>query len=203
MIKFLGELPKDVYIAVSGGIDSMVILDFLSIPSRNIHVLHFNHETKYAKIAELLVRAHCENKNIPLSIGNIKSKKKARESQEEYWRKERYNFFSNFTDKKIITCHHLCDQVENYLFTMLNGKEMLIPYSRDNFIRPFLVTKKKSLIDWANNKNVSYASDPSNKNTKFMRNFIRHELLPMAKVVNPGLEKIVFKKTLKNFNLKK
>ena len=201
MIKVLGEIPDKVYIAVSGGLDSMACLDFIRrSKNRNIKVLHFNHSTEYSNKAEALVKKICSKVGLELIVGNISSSKKKGESQEEYWRRERYTFFNQFSDRKIITCHHLNDQVENYIFTMLNGNEMLIPYKRGNFIRPFLTTKRVDLESWVENKNVDYIEDPSNFDTRYSRNLIRHDIIPMTKMINPGIEKVIKKKVIKSFS---
>jgi tRNA(Ile)-lysidine synthase len=200
MIKLLGSIPNKIAIAASGGPDSMATLDFLSRSKRDILALHFNHGTKHAYKAERLVADYCEDKDIPCVIGNISRDKYKSESQEEYWRNERYAFFSNYYDYKIITCHHLDDAVETWIFTSLNGTSMLIPYKRDNFLRPLLSTRKSRLVSWCDRKKVPYIVDPSNSDTKYMRNFIRHVLLPNALIVNPGLYKVVRKKVLKAYN---
>ena len=200
MIKLLGNIPQRVAIAVSGGPDSMAALDFLSRSKRDILVLYFNHGTEHSKDAEHLVLDYCRLKDIPCAIGNISRDKYKNESQEEYWRNERYSFFSNYYDCKIITCHHLDDAVETWIFTSLNGNPMLIPYKRDNFLRPILTTRKSNLVAWCDRKRAPYIIDPSNNNTDYMRNFIRHVLLPNALVVNPGLHKVVKKKVLEEYN---
>jgi tRNA(Ile)-lysidine synthase len=200
MIKLLGNIPQIIAIAVSGGPDSMAVLDFLSRSKRDILVLYFNHGTDHAKDAEHLVTDYCGLKNIPYSIGNISRDKYKDESQEEYWRNERYSFFHNWCNYKVVTCHHLDDAVETWVFTSLHGNPMLIPYKRDNFLRPLLTTRKDNLVTWCDRKKVPYIIDPSNNNTDYMRNFIRHILLPNALVVNPGLHKVVKKKVLEEYN---
>jgi tRNA(Ile)-lysidine synthase len=200
MIKLLGNIPNTVAIAVSGGPDSMAALDFLSRGKRSVLALYFNHGTEHAKDAERLVSEYCGIKNIPYSVGNISRDKYKNESQEEYWRNERYSFFSNWCNYKIITCHHLDDAIETWIFTSLHGNPMLIPYKRDNFIRPFLASRKSKLIDWCDNKNVPYVIDPSNMDEAYMRNFIRRTLLPNALTVNPGLHKVIRKRVLKLYD---
>jgi len=200
MIKLLGNVPNKIAIAVSGGPDSMAALDFLSRGQRKILVLHFNHGTSHAKDAERCVYEYCVSKDIPCVVGNISRDKYKSESQEEYWRNERYSFFSNYYDFKIITCHHLDDAVETWIFTSLHGNSMLIPYKRDNFIRPFLSTRKDDFVEWCHNKDVPFVIDPSNSDETYMRNFIRYTLLPNALTVNPGLHKVVKKKVLKQYN---
>jgi len=112
-----------------------------------------------------------------------------------------YDLLADFyySNPPIITCHHLDDAVETWIFTSLHGNSMLIPYKRDNFIRPFLSTRKAELTDWCENKRIPYIIDPSNEDTSYMRNFIRHTLLPNALRVNPGLHKVVRKRVEKAY----
>ncbi len=199
MIKILGKIPSEkFYLACSGGIDSAVALDFLlRYPKNDMHILYFNHGTEHAQEAEQFVRNKCKELNIPLTVGNILIKEKSEnQSWEEYWRKERYRFFNTFV-APIITAHHLNDSCEWYLFSALHGKGKLIPYQNGNVIRPFLLTSKKDILNWAERKNVEYIDDPSNKDEKYMRNLIRHKIMPLARMVNPGLEKVMRKKYLK------
>jgi len=194
MINVLGSIPKKVAVAVSGGSDSMAVLDFLSRSDRDLLVLHFNHGTAFAPKAESFVKNYCEHRGIPLEIGKVTRERASDESKEEYWRNERYAFFSNFLDRKIITCHHLDDAVETWLFTSIHGNPMLIPYSRDNFVRPFLTTSKSALNDWCNRKEVPFLEDPSNTDVAYMRNLIRHKLMENVLMINPGIHKVVKKK---------
>jgi len=194
MINILGSIPKKVAVAVSGGSDSMAVLDFLSRSNRELLVLHFNHGTAFAPKAEAFVRNYCENRNLRLEVGTVERERASDESKEEYWRNERYAFFSNFLDKKIITCHHLDDAVETWLFTSIHGNPMLIPYSRDNFIRPFLATSKLALTGWCARKEVPFLEDPSNADTSYMRNLIRHKLMENVLTINPGINKVIKKK---------
>jgi tRNA(Ile)-lysidine synthase len=200
MIRLLGNVPNKIAIAVSGGPDSMAALSFFEKSNREVLVLHFNHGSNHAKEAERLVSSYCNLREIPCVIGGISRDRLRGESQEEYWRNERYSFFSNYYDYKTITCHHLDDAVETWIFTSLHGNPMLIPYMRDNFIRPFLATKKVDLTKWCDRKNIPYIVDPSNNDTTYMRNFIRHTLLPNALRVNPGLQKVVKKKIIEAYN---
>lgn len=194
MINVLGSIPKKVAVAVSGGADSMAALDFLSRSNRDLLVLHFNHGTPFSSEAEAFVKSYCKNRDIRLEAGAISRERSSDESREEYWRNERYAFFSNFLDRKIITCHHLDDAVETWLFTSIHGNPMLIPYSRDNFIRPFLTTRKAALTGWCARKGVPFLEDPSNTDVAYMRNLIRHELMKTVLTINPGIHKVVKKK---------
>jgi tRNA(Ile)-lysidine synthase len=97
----------------------------------------------------------------------------------------------------VVTAHHLDDAVETWVFTSLHGESRLIPYSRGNVIRPFLLTPKSELVSWCERRGLAWSEDPSNTDTAYMRNLIRHKILPEALKVNPGLRTVVRKKYLK------
>lgn len=223
MIKLLGTVPSSVCVAVSGGLDSMAALNFIrNNGKRKVVALHFNHGTEHGFDAEEFVSDYCNKKEIPLVSSRISRSIAKGESKEAYWRSERYNFFNNwisegsFSDSAktllkdgsidcfyrapIVTCHHLNDAVETWIFTSLHGNPNLIPYKRGSFIRPFLLSTKDDLVNWALKKGVPYIVDPSNQDTSYMRNLIRLEIVPKAIKVNPGLNKVVKKKIISNFN---
>lgn len=202
MIEFLGKLPWRPAIAVSGGPDSMAILNFLS--KKSPLVLYFDHGTEHGAEAKAFVKRYCIKHGLELKLGLADRERTKDESPEEYWRNMRYSFFSNITELPIITCHNLDDQVEQWIFSSLNGKPNLIPYCRtgqwNTVIRPFLITKKIVLEDWCKRKSVPYLTDPSNSDYRYQRSYIRHELVPRALKVNPGLHKVVKKKIVKEFS---
>lgn len=216
MIKMLGRVDRDFILTLSGGIDSMVALDFLTRRKRNVLALHFDHGTEYGASAREYVEEFCALNNIPLVVGRISRDIEPGESKEAYWREQRYSFFESwdspinfkigsfqpsfFKHSKIVTCHHLDDVVETYLFSSIRGNSKLIPYSRGKYIRPFLLTKKKDIVDYAERYGVQWLDDPSNLNQDFTRNFIRHTLLPNALKVNPGLYKTVKRKVIDQYN---
>ena len=195
MIHITGKIPRRVAVAVSGGIDSMGALDFLR-RSHDILVLHYNHGTPYAPKAEALVRDYCTEHNLDLIVGKCEEEMPAGVSAEAWWRDCRYKCFTEATSLPIVTAHHLDDQVETYLFTALNGKSFLIPHKRDQFIRPFITTEKRDFTLWCVRKNVTTINDPSNGDYRYMRNYIRHVLMPHAVYINPGLKKVVKKLVL-------
>lgn len=196
MINLSFSLPKDIAIAVSGGADSMAALDFLRY-RKNLTVLHFNHGTENSDEAESLVTSYCKSHDLALIVGKIQAEKPKGQSSEDFWRQERYRFFEEErSDLPVITCHHLDDVAETWLFTSLHGSARLIPARRGPYIRPFLGTRKQVFEDWCDRKGVPTFYDKSNSDTKYMRNFIRHEMMPKALRVNPGLHKVLRKKLL-------
>jgi tRNA(Ile)-lysidine synthase len=194
MIKLLKRVDNNIYIAASGGSDSMAAISFLSnSPRRKVEVLYFNHGTEYSYRAEKLIEDYCKHKDLILHKGLLEEQKDKRKSPEEFWRDQRYKFFNNFKDKPIVTAHHLDDVIEWYLFSTINGESKLINYQRENIIRPFLLTEKKELLDWCLTHNVPYLEDQSNKDVRYSRNRIRHNIIPEVLKINPGIKKVISK----------
>lgn len=203
MPKLIGKIPRKVYLAFSGGLDSKAVLQFLLNGRRDVELLYFNHGTAHGQEAENFAKKVAKTHNLKIHIGNLSGKEIGRRSQEEFWRDERYAFFDKFNDRKILTAHHLDDCVETYAFSFIHGNAKLIPYARgENIIRPFLMFSKDDLREFLErNKSddLGWVDDPSNEDTKYMRNLIRHELIPVIKKVNPGFRTTVRKILLKSY----
>jgi len=201
MINILGEIPQKITVACSGGPDSMAILSFLSAHrKRDVSVAYFNHGTTFGMDAEVFIRDYCEERELPLTIGLIGNMDRGDKSTEEHWRDERAAFLEGI-DGPVITGHNLDDVIEWYLFSTLHGQSKLIPYQRNNIIRPFLTTSKNTLESWCDRHDVPYIVDPGNKDEKYMRSIIRHKILPEALRVNPGLEKVIRRKLNNRANM--
>ena len=168
----------------------MAVVDFLS-RKHEVTIAHFNHRTQNGEKAAEFVSRYCGEHSIVMLYGSPRSQKGSKESQEEYWRRERYEFLSELGP--VITCHHLDDCVETYIHSALNGTPKVIPLTRGNVLRPFLTTRKQDFIYWCESHNVSWIEDESNKNSRYTRNYIRNELMPHALHVNPGLHTLVKK----------
>ena len=192
MIKVQGKIPRDVGVAVSGGIDSMAAVDFLR-RNHNVTVYNFDHGTPFGEsITDYIVR-YCREHNLPYKIGALTEKRPRYASKEEHWRNERYKWLTA-QDQTIVLGHHLDDCVESYVFNMCNGKDYTIPYRHANCIRPFRLTPKKEFCNWTVINSVKWSSDPSNFDKSFKRNYIRFEVVPKILEVNPGLPKVIAKR---------
>lgn len=199
MIQIQGKLDREVWVACSGGVDSMAVVDFLS-KNHKVNLMFFDHGTETSYNAkEFLVSSKYRDH---IAIGELSRDKLQTESWEEYWRNQRYEWFHSF-NVPIITCHHLDDCLETWIWSSLNGTGKIIPYSNKNVIRPFLLNKKSEFTNWCRNKNVSWIEDSSNQDTKYMRNFIRKELVDRCSFVNPGLHKVIAKKVSDQFDEQK
>lgn len=195
MIKLLMKIPKEICVAVSGGADSMAVVDFLK-QKHKLKLIHFNHGTTHGKEAEEFVRNYSKRNKLDAEFGYISSSIPKGASKEDFWRKERYDFFEKVVKGKLILAHNLDDAVETWLFTSINGNSKLIPAQRDYIIRPFLLNKKKELREWCLYRGVEFLDDPANKDLSYARVRLRENIIPEILKVNPGIYKVISKKYL-------
>jgi tRNA(Ile)-lysidine synthase len=207
MFHLQGKLNRSVCVGCSGGVDSMAVVDFLR-RNHDCTLIFFDHGTETSAEAKEFLQDFTSDQNrrywskpvatqLTLEIGNITRTKTKSESWEEYWRNERYSYFHSF-ENKVITCHHLDDCVETWIWSSLHGEGKIIPYQNKNVIRPFRVNRKAEFVNWCRKNSVPWIEDTSNEDTSFMRNFIRKELIDKCLVVNPGLYKVIRKKVLED-----
>lgn len=202
MIRLLGKLPREINLAISGGPDSMCAYDFLR-RNHKVHPVFFNHGSPDCAEAEKFLLDFFSKKGINLTIGRIDNPTKPNgKSLEEYWRDERYKFLSELekqTNRRIVTAHHLDDQVETFLFSSLHGNPKLMKYFNGRVFRPFLLNTKDKLTQWCLKNLVPFIYDKSNSDICKRRNYIRKYIMPHALKVNPGLHTVILKKTISSY----
>ncbi len=199
MIRIIGKIPSNVVVACSAGVDSMAIVHFLLQGRRKVRLAYFNHDTVHSQRAQEFVENYSNDKKLDLFIGKMRGQKGKR-SMEEFWRDERYAFFDRIDTNFLITCHHLDDAVETWVMSAMHGNCKLIPYKREeNICRPFLMTPKKILKEYATRKGVKWVEDPTNIRTEYIRNHIRHNLMPGILKVNPGIRTVIRKKLIETY----
>jgi tRNA(Ile)-lysidine synthase len=187
------KLPRRVAVATSGGPDSMAALDFMQ-RRREVTVLHFNHGTPHAAEAAKFVRDYCSYTRIPAVFGEADTELKT----EEEFRDARLAFFREARcagHGPVVTGHHLDDAVEWWIMTALRGNPLLMPVSGISS-KPFILNSREEMHSWLTRNGVPFVTDPSNKDVGYSRNFVRHEIVPRALVVSPGLRKVIKKKYL-------
>lgn len=192
-----------IVVAVSGGIDSMVMLHLLlrlrTRYSTSLHVAHLNHNLRGAESAEAanFVRTHCEAHQIPVTVmtadGRLLRDRKAG-SVQAVARDLRYRFLEQVADeqnaRKIALGHHRDDQAETVLMNLLRGSGIRglggIPRVRNRMIRPLIDCTREEIERYARKEGIPHVEDSSNRTLVYGRNRIRLHLLPeLAKRYNP------------------
>ena len=180
-------------LAVSGGIDSMVLLNFFqkNHESFTFSVAHINHNYHSdSKKMENLVKNQCDKMNSDLIIENI-FLKEVNSNIESNFRKMRYSKLEEIRKRIkadfILTAHHANDQVETILMKILNssGVEGLqgLRKLNQNIIRPMFNISKGEISDYASLNNVKFIDDPTNCDDLFTRNFLRMNVIPQLKKI--------------------
>lgn len=194
MIRITTKIPRSITLAFSGGVDSVAAANFLS-RNHNLTLLFVDHRTEDSKRAQKFVQQFSAKYNLPLKCYTIAKDKPTNESKEEFWRNERYKIFHE-QEQPVITCHHLDDCVETWVWSSLHGCGKIIPAKNRNVIRPFLTTRKADFSSWAKRNNLSWCEDDSNYDTRYTRNYIRHKMMVDVLHVNPGIHKTIRKKII-------
>ncbi|WP_101550233.1 MULTISPECIES: tRNA lysidine(34) synthetase TilS [Anaerotruncus] len=186
--------------AVSGGADSVALLDFLcSLTDLRLTVraCHLNHclRGEESDRDEQLVRTMCEQYGIPLDLRRVEVKALARErgvSIEVAAREARYAFFDELAEKyrcKIATAHTLSDAAETVLLNLARGTGIAglcgIPPVRGAVVRPLIGCTRRETEDYCAAHGLCYVTDSTNLTDRYTRNHIRHNVLPQLFRVNP------------------
>ena len=181
-------LDKNIVIALSGGIDSVVLLHFLnSHYPGNIRAIHINHNlSKHSKDWSLFCKELCQQQRIEFKSIDININTSS--NIEENARKKRYLSLKSEISKNEVLCtaHHQEDQSETFLLQLFRGSGVAglasMPKMKsfaDAFLyRPFLNISKQLIIDYATKYNLDWVEDDSNNNLNFKRNLLRLELIP-------------------------
>lgn len=191
--------------AVSGGADSMalicLLLELRDEFELSLSVCHVNHllRGEEANRDENFVRSFCERNSIPFYLLRCDVKALSEEKGlgfEECGRLVRYNFFNETSRKiggcKIATAHTLSDRCETLIFNLARGTSPAgissIAPKRDNIIRPLIDCTRKEVEDYLSSVSQSFVTDSTNSDTEYTRNFIRADIIPKLKELNPSLQ---------------
>lgn len=183
------SVPETVYVACSGGVDSVAAAFILS-KWRNVTLCHFGHKDHASEYERACVENLANVLGVPFITKNSDNNVPTN-NKEAQWRNDRYEWFHSLPGP-VVTAHTLDDAVEWYLMTSLRGRGEYMPYSNKNVIRPFLLTRKSGLRDYASEHKLSWWDDPSNLDPTFgLRAKVRNTLLPVALECEPGLYNMV------------
>lgn len=191
------EASPPFLVAVSGGVDSMVLLHLMSQLSFPFSAVHCNFQLRgeASDLDAQLVGDQCKLYGIKLYIKKFSTLEYAEQHQlsiQEAARDIRYKWFEELINTTpadhLLTAHHLDDQLETILWHLSRGtgfKGLLgIPQQRGPFLRPLLGYTKAEIKDYAAMHQIVYREDLSNQEDKYRRNFIRQHLVPPFKELN-------------------
>ncbi len=205
------EKGDKVLLAISGGKDSMAMLDFFIKHHQElvctIHVANLDHMLRGNEglNESKMIKDICEKHDVPFHFERIDVKKFMKKnkslSPEESARKVRRNFLIGTKEKfgmdKIATAHHLNDLAENIILRIVRGTGLkgilgLKPVE-DCFIRPFLKLKVQEIEDYVTINMINFKTDKSNYLKVFDRNFVRLKIIPLLKELNPSVENSIWR----------
>jgi len=176
--------PGTYVIAVSGGVDSVVLLELLrQVPDLRLVVAHFDHGIREDSEADrLFVQSLAAHYGVPFvyKTGNLGA-----HASEAAAREARYAFLRQVMKaadaKAIITAHHEDDMFETAILNILRGtgrKGLSSLKNTQDIVRPLLSVPKQDIIAYAKDQGLTWHEDSTNASTVYLRNYIRHKLMP-------------------------
>lgn len=195
-----------VLLAVSGGPDSMALLYIMKNLSErlgiNLTVAHLDHGLRPGSAAEAdMVASNCQSLGIPLARTRIDVRRYCREHGlgiEAGAREVRHCWLAEVAAEigaeRIATAHHRDDQAETVLLHLVRGSGIkglggISPYD-GRYIRPLLFASKNEIISYLQNKGIDYCIDESNADIAYLRNRVRHQLIPLIEQnYNPAIRR--------------
>lgn len=191
-------IGKNLLLATSGGIDSMVMVDLFHKLSFEIAMAHCNFQLRGLESFEdqNFVQNFAQTKEIPLFLTQFDTKAFAKDyklSTQVAARELRYNWFYELLETKkydyILTAHHADDNLETFLIHLSRGTGLDgltgIPAKNGKVIRPLLIFSRDEIEQYAIENSIQWREDSSNASEKYLRNKIRHNLVPILKELNP------------------
>ena len=185
-------------VAVSGGADSVAMLLFLKEMHANIvAVAHCNFQLRgeESERDEHFVESLCRRWGCDFRVARFDTKSEAAacgESIEMAARRLRYEWFDSLRKElnadAVAVAHHLDDDAETVLLNLIRGTGLRglcgIPPQREGIVRPLLNASREDILKYLESRGQDYVTDSSNSDTRFTRNKIRHEVLPLLRSMN-------------------
>lgn len=194
---------EPVWVAVSGGVDSMVLMHVLMELGHPCSVLHVDHGLRGAASDgdRLFVEAHCAARGIPFRAMQVRPAERADGSglsTQMAARELRYQAFDEVLRERPMPMalgHHADDAIETLFLHLLRGTGArgwsTIPARSGAFVRPLLAVDRAMILAYAKEQAIPYREDASNQDPKYLRNRIRHELIPLLEDMRPGAQQAI------------
>lgn len=177
----------------------MVLLHLVKHLPYKIAVLHCNFQLRGLESFgdQNFVQQYCDENNISVFITQFDTEAFAKDyklSTQVAARELRYSWFYELLETEqfdyILTAHHADDNLETFLINLTRGTGLDgltgIPEQNDKIIRPLLPFSRDEILKYAEENNIEWREDSSNASHKYLRNKIRHDLVPILKEINPG-----------------
>jgi tRNA(Ile)-lysidine synthase len=187
-----------ILLAVSGGIDSTVMAHLFHQAKFRVAIAHCNFGLRGKESDEdaIFVKKLALQLNVPYFSKKFDTEKFASEngiSIQMAARDLRYDWFEKLRQEKkfdyIATAHHLDDQAETVLINLIRGTGIAglhgIPVKNGTIIRPMMFAYRRDIEQYAGKHKIGYRTDHSNSETKYRRNKIRHDVIPLLRSINP------------------
>jgi tRNA(Ile)-lysidine synthase len=197
---------QPVFVAVSGGIDSMVLLHLFKASGYNVTAVHVNFGLRGSESDqdEAFVKDRCARLGIACLTKAVETKNYATRkglSVQMAARDLRYQWFHELMRSTpgsvVATAHHVNDSGETMLLNIVRGTGIDgltgIPLSNHGIIRPLAFATRKEIGDYAAEQSITWREDESNLNDHYQRNFLRHRVMGLLKQLNPSLEETLSK----------
>ncbi len=193
-----------ILIAVSGGIDSMVLAELFHRAGFNFAIAHCNFGLRGAESNqdEKFVVSIAEAYGVPCFVKHFKTREYAgfnKISVQMAARTLRYEWFDELLAaegfKTLATAHHLDDQIETFFINLLRGTGIsglhgIMP-NRTKVVHPLMFAFRRQIEEFAGDEAIAYREDSSNRSTKYLRNKLRHDLMPLLAEINPEFRKTI------------
>ncbi|MCK5823546.1 MAG: tRNA lysidine(34) synthetase TilS [Bacteroidales bacterium] len=193
-----------ILLTVSGGIDSIVMLDLFIKSRLSFGIAHcnFNLRGNESNLDEKLVKQIAKENNIEIHTVSFKTEEYSKNngiSIEMAARDLRYEWFEKIRQKfgysYVATAHHKNDVIETFILNISRGTGIKglcsIQPKVNKIIRPVLFAFRKEIEEYCNTNNLQYREDASNATLKYKRNIIRHKILPELKNLNPNINNTI------------
>ncbi|AWG22342.1 tRNA lysidine(34) synthetase TilS [Flavobacterium faecale] len=189
---------KKLLLATSGGLDSMVMVDLFRKAKFEIAIAHCNFQLRGLESFgdQNFVQEYAEEHAIPFFLTQFDTTAFANDyklSTQVAARELRYNWFYEVLQEEgydyILTAHHADDNIETFLINLSRGTGLDgftgIPEQNGEIVRPMLSLTRQDILEYAQNEGLQWREDSSNASDKYVRNKIRHHLVPLLKSLNP------------------
>ncbi|ENI5461676.1 tRNA(Ile)-lysidine synthase [Flavobacterium psychrophilum] len=196
-LPFLKE--KKLLLATSGGIDSMIMLHLFQKLNYNIAIAHCNFQLRGLESFgdQQFVQEYASKNKIPAFVTHFDTENFAKDyklSTQIAARELRYNWFYELLETEnfdfILTAHHADDNLETFIINLTRGTGLDgltgIPEQNEQIIRPLLPFSRSEIEEYTKENSIQWREDSSNASDKYLRNKIRHDLIPILKVLNPN-----------------